>query len=170
MKLSFTTVLHFKYIYLHISTCIYVPISLKYIYEVYIYIYQHIKWCTVLPEGSISFIFQFLIMTQISELLCHPSSYTSEDFQNIYAYKSTVLVLKTETCATLLLTTYFPDGNIRQKQMYTLIVKVSNQKDSWNLTNKAFCDRVIWTFPVFKENYISMAQIYKMVWKKHYYS
>ena len=77
-------------------------------------------------------------MTQISELSCHPPSYTSDDFQNIYAYKSTVLVLKMETCATLLLITYFPDGNIRQKQMYTLIVKVSNQKGSWNLTSKAF--------------------------------
>jgi len=63
-------------------------------------------------------------MTQISELSCHPPFYTSEDFQNMYVYKSTVLVLKMETCATLLLITYFPDGNIRQKQMYTLIVKV----------------------------------------------
>ena len=38
-------------------------------------------------------------------------------------------------------------------------------ESSWNLASKAFHDRVTWTFLFFKDNDISMAQIYKMVWK-----
>ena len=94
-------------------------------------------------------------MTQITELSHHPPPYTSEDFQNISAYKSTVLVLKMETSVSLLLITYFPDENIRQKQMHTLIFKVSNQKvlEIWlarlfmTESHEHFCFSKIMIFP-----------------------